>query len=412
VQPVAFFEISRQVRRRVDLANDLPTEHPGILDDVAALLAELPDPEHLCAEQRAGSMTAAMALRNQVDAYLTSLVDSADRHADSSVLHAGTTGTLVAVATGQNPQSGSALVNRAHALRDLPEVAQSFREGRITAAHVAAITADAHRIDDFSTIESGVVAVAEITEPAELRRILKILVEQCRPDGLDDDHKDQHDRRGISVSQTPNGMFHLEGYLDGVSGQQLRDTLTTFMDRADRADSRTPRQRRADALADLVAAAAANTNPLGVSGLSVLVDVDQLLEGRGARFEDGTPLGTGLFDLLTCSSALSVIFGHRRQTSFVPLALARTKRRATAGQWKALVARDRGCVRCGRAPRFCEAHHILHWKAGGSTDLPNLVLMCSRCHHDLHFGRYEVTLREGIPHITPTTPRGPPVRSG
>jgi 5-methylcytosine-specific restriction endonuclease McrA len=72
-----------------------------------------------------------------------------------------------------------------------------------------------------------------------------------------------------------------------------------------------------------------------------------------------------------------------------------------------LIARDRGCIRCGRSPRHCHAHHILHWKDGGRTDLSNLALLCSRCHHDLHMGRYTITMdTHTIPAITHT--RGPP----
>ncbi|MCU0278748.1 MAG: HNH endonuclease, partial [Candidatus Nanopelagicales bacterium] len=89
------------------------------------------------------------------------------------------------------------------------------------------------------------------------------------------------------------------------------------------------------------------------------------------------------------------------------LALGRGKRGASAAQWTALTARDRGCIRCGKAPRYCHAHHIHHWRHGGVTDLENLVLLCSRCHHDLHFGTYTITISHGIPEITPTT-RAPP----
>ena len=56
-----------------------------------------------------------------------------------------------------------------------------------------------------------------------------------------------------------------------------------------------------------------------------------------------------------------------------PLALGRRRRRASAAQWAALIARDRGCIRCGRSPRHCHAHHIIHWKDGGRTDLSNLA---------------------------------------
>jgi hypothetical protein len=115
-----------------------------------------------------------------------------------------------------------------------------------------------------------------------------------------------------------------------------------------------------------------------------------------------------MLDLITCTAIVSVILGTRRKNTFVPLALARGKRTANADQWRALTARDRGCIRCGRTPRFCQAHHIHHWRHGGTTDLSNLVLLCSRCHHDLHHGHYHVTMNQGVPTITPTATSAPP----
>jgi 5-methylcytosine-specific restriction endonuclease McrA len=74
---------------------------------------------------------------------------------------------------------------------------------------------------------------------------------------------------------------------------------------------------------------------------------------------------------------------------------------SSAAQWAALIARDRGCIRCGRSPRHCHAHHIIHWKDGGRTDLQNLALLCSRCHNDLHHGHYTITMNtHTIPVIT------------
>ncbi|MCB8997080.1 MAG: hypothetical protein H6528_07275, partial [Actinobacteria bacterium] len=68
---MAFFEVSRQVKRRLDLAADLPTDHPPVLGEIDALVDQLPDPEHLCAEERAGALAAVAKLRNRLDAYLT-----------------------------------------------------------------------------------------------------------------------------------------------------------------------------------------------------------------------------------------------------------------------------------------------------------------------------------------------------
>jgi hypothetical protein len=405
---MGFFEVSRQVRRRMELAAELPGEHPEVLDEIDALVDRIPDPQTLHAESRAGSIAALSRLRNRLDARIDELAGTADEHADSRVLGAGTTGMLVAVATGQNPQVGSATVARGNALQRLPAVAGSFRDGNISAGHVSVITAEAPRITGFADIEAAVVTVAERVEPGELRRWLTLLADQCRPEARDEQAEVLHAKRSVSLSETTNGMFRLDGYLDPVEGAKLRDALAGLMARTGRDDRRTPKQRRADALADLTTAGMANTNPLGVSQLSVLVDLEDL-SADGATLDDDSALGTRLLDLLTCTSIVSVILGTRRNDVFVPLALARGKRGASASQWRALVARDRGCIRCGRAPRFCQAHHVHHWRHGGTTDVSNMVLLCSRCHHDLHFGAYTITIDQGIPRITPTTTRAPPV---
>jgi len=139
-----------------------------------------------------------------------------------------------------------------------------------------------------------------------------------------------------------------------------------------------------------------------------LIDAEDLTEAQRAVLTDGSPITADTFDLLTCTMVCSIIFGTNTTGGFVPLAMGRTKRRATGSQWAALIARDRGCVRCGRTPRFCEAHHVLHWRHGGLTDVSNMVLLCSRCHHDLHHGRFTITMTpEGIPQIH--VGRGPPI---
>jgi len=402
------FEVSRQVARRVALAAELPREHPGVFDEIGGLVDALPDPQLLHAEQRAGTLSAAARLRDRLDAYLADVAAAADEQADARVLHAGSTGMLVAVATGANPQTGSAMVARGNALQHLPVVHAAFRAGAISGAHVGVITAESPRIPGFADLEAAVVTIAEQVEPAEVRRLLRLLADQARPQARDDQAQALHAKRSLSLSETPDGMFRLDGYLDPVAGANLRDALAPLMARTGRDDPRTPKQRRADALGDLVAAGAANRNPLGVSQLSVLVDLEDLSAGDSGQLDDESVLGTRMFDLLTCTAIVAVILGTRRKNVFVPLALARGKRGASTSQWRALIARDRGCIRCGRAPRYCQAHHIHHWAHGGKTDLANLVLLCQTCHHDLHFGQYTITMNHGIPHITPVTSRAPP----
>jgi HNH endonuclease len=44
---------------------------------------------------------------------------------------------------------------------------------------------------------------------------------------------------------------------------------------------------------------------------------------------------------------------------------------------------------CG-ARRFTQAHHIVWWEQGGSTDLENLLLVCTFHHHLVHEFRWAV----------------------
>ena len=407
---MAVLEVSRPARRRAAIRESLPTDHPAVLDDIATLVDSLPDPLDLGEDDLVGSLQVTARLRNRLDAYLTALAGTADAQHVSTSLRAGTTGVMIAAATGTNPAVGSAIVGTARALRTLPHVTDAFAAGTINSLHVHALREAAGRITDFAALEHALVHVAESVEPAELRRLLNVLVIQDHPESPDTDHQCQRDKRGLSLSETANGMFRLDGWLDGLEGRRLRDALAAFTDRRSSGDTRTATQARADALADIITAANANTRPLGVSGLSVLVDIEDLPDGVGATLDDGQLLGPATFDLLSCATACAVIFGVKRDDTFVPLALGRSLRRASRWQWAALIARDRGCIRCGRSPRYCEAHHIVHWKDGGLTDLSNLVLMCSRCHHDLHNGHYTVTITShGVPTITST--RGPPRRA-
>ena len=183
---MGFFEVSKPARRRRDLAAELPTEHPAVLDEIDALIDQIPDPDLLHAETRAGSLAKLSRLRNRIDSVICELAASADEHADSRVLDAGTTGTLVAAATVANPQAGSATVARGNALQHLPAVRAGFAAGTISSAHVAVIVAEAPRIVRWAGIEAAVVTLAEQVEPAELARVLKLLADQDQPEALDD----------------------------------------------------------------------------------------------------------------------------------------------------------------------------------------------------------------------------------
>src|SRR5690606_16588442 len=145
----------------------------------------------------------------------------------------------------------------------------------------------------------------------------------------------------------------------------------------------TPEQRRADALGLLAERAlaagfggAGDADPAPVSGsraerYQVLLHVDHAtLAGGGepgrSELEDGTRVSAETARRLSCDAGLVEVRTDRegrvlevgRRTRTVPPALRR-----------ALEVRDRGCRFPGCGLRFTDAHHIVHWAAGGETSL-------------------------------------------
>ena len=70
----------------------------------------------------------------------------------------------------------------------------------------------------------------------------------------------------------------------------------------------------------------------------------------------------------------------------IPLDLGRHQRLFSTGQVKAARATRAVCQAegCTIPSRWCEAHHLDPWAAGGRTDIANLALLCSHHHHRIH----------------------------
>ena len=83
------------------------------------------------------------------------------------------------------------------------------------------------------------------------------------------------------------------------------------------------------------------------------------------------------------------------------LYVGRSQRVVTPRLRRALEARDRHCTGpgCRVDVSRTQAHHVVHWEDGAPTDLDNLALVCSRCHHLAHEGGWTITRTPGThPH--------------
>jgi hypothetical protein len=74
-----------------------------------------------------------------------------------------------------------------------------------------------------------------------------------------------------------------------------------------------------------------------------------------------------------------------------PLFLGRATRVLSVRQRKAVMLRDQGCRFPGcDHTRFVELHHAKHWARGGTTDITNIVALCSSHHRAHHRGEFEI----------------------
>jgi HNH endonuclease len=94
---------------------------------------------------------------------------------------------------------------------------------------------------------------------------------------------------------------------------------------------------------------------------------------------------------LTCDATVSRVL---TMGGSEPLDVGRRTPVVPAPMRRAVIVRDRHYrfPGCDRPPPWCDAHHVRHWADGGSTALPNLVLLCRR-HHRLVHDRGGITLR-------------------
>ena len=334
-------------------------------------------------------------------------------------------------------------VKTAAQLEWAPNVAEKLADGAIT-PEAAGLILDAAA--EGPVDQRQMLAAAEEEPDDRFRRTLKEHVnERTSEQELNERRARQRSRRRASITEQPDGMFHLFAQFDPLVGNQVRAALVAKADALFRSEDpkqrSTPPQRFADALAGLVCSSA-GTEARGGAGadgdadtgrgnsgacsgagcgggvpqgfeLIVLADYDLVHERIcNARLTDGTRLTETETLAIACDAKiLPGIFNKHTGT----IILGRSQRKIPKRLRKRLVARDRGCIGCGAHEQICEVHHIVPWTHGGETTYENTCLLCWRCHHvRVHEHGEEITrhpdgtLTLAPPDTPPPGPAGPP----
>ena len=273
---------------------------------------------------------------------------------------------------------------------DLGDTVEALRAGEVNMGHARVIAREApkkHRRseEDFLDLSRAYPADIVAKHPFAYQSnemYADLAAEQAAKsrEPADAEYALQRAERKTTLNYGADGMWHLRGRFDFLTGRRINQALTAAVRsrrQHDGSADHTPAQHAADALADILC----GDTPAPDTQLLILADYDHTADTLGnPRLDDGTPLSA---ELLAQEALDAEVYCGVFNADWTNLALGRT-RNANDAQRLILAARDRGCVHCNTHTEHTHAHHSVPHAAGGLTEITNLQLLCAPCHTHHH----------------------------
>jgi hypothetical protein len=266
----------------------------------------------------------------------------------------------------------------AHALEQLPKIADAFASGRLSVDKVVELC----RFASPET-QGKVLAWADGVSCAAIRRKGDLAASSSIEETVDAERS-----RFVSWWWSDDGRrFGLSAELPAASGGVVARALQRLSERVPlmpgEADASYADARRADALVALCSARLGSDPDADRATVVVHAPLASLVAGRGgSQLEDGGVIHPETARRLACTARVQTVI---EDEAGQPLALGRISREPSAAMMRQLRYRDGECrfPGCG-ARQFTQAHHIVWWTRGGTTNPSNLVLVCTFHHKLVH----------------------------
>ncbi len=396
----------------------------GFVERVGAMAAELRATDPAGWDRRAlvdglGALGVLHGALSAVESALSAAVDAlADQGADAAA--------VLRSVNHCSDREARRRQRRSAVLSDMPRVAAALADGELSVEGADHLVRAAERIDPALVDADDRLVAAVCSQPADRSRTTVDAWIHRHQSPRDADERLAVQRRNRSGSwwrDGRDGMRHYHFSLDPCTAAAVTQRFEAEYDRLWRSDGgrdgtpdeiRSPEQRRADVFTRLlgVAAPGPDTDPplpeatkVGVQ-LVVAVDVGVLTgddpDGRCEIVDTGPVPPSVLSELVPDATVRAALFDGPGR----PLWLGRSRRLASLDQRLLLALRDRGCVGCAAPFGRTEAHHVVPFADGGTTDLDRLVSLCARCHGAVHSGHLE--LRRGADGTWETVPADRP----
>jgi len=312
---------------------------------------------------------------------------------------------------GLTSREAREVVSRGLVTEAAPEMGAVLASGNTTAAHVDALgrglkIAGAEREAFMAHLPELVEASTTMTASEFGHLVTETAKSVVTDDGLSTFERQKRETF-FKMRNEADGCLSVSGKFDPISASILKSKIGRFVEAMFHSgDKEVPVEvmpwiepndhRQAQALFALVNGASDTASDLPVRAeIVVHIDLETLKSGLHAGGTCRTALGADLpvetVRRLACEAEILPVVLDGRS---VPIDVGRSKRLATVHQRRALEAIYPTCAipDCEVIFDHCNVHHIDYWENGGSTDLNNMVPLCSRHHHAAHEGGWKIKL--------------------
>jgi hypothetical protein len=273
-------------------------------------------------------------------------------------------------------------VRVAHALQDLPRIAEAYRGGRLSWDQLRPLS----RIATPETDETWARKAPSLSPGAlwrEARRHERIRVREA-------EHIRRHRYLWLNWDHH-RPVLWVEGMLPAEEGAAVEKALTKRAeDVSGDPEALDPAGARlADAFLDLATGGPERATVVVHAGAEILLREEPEEGPWLAETEGGQRLPSESIRRLACDGKIEWLVEHDGR----PVGIGRRGRQVPGTVHRVLRNRDGGRCRfpgCERK-RWLHAHHLVHWAEGGATDLDNLVLLCPAHHRLIHEGGWRTT---------------------
>jgi hypothetical protein len=312
---------------------------------------------------------------------------------------------------GLTSREAREVVSRGLVTEVAPEMGAVLAAGDTTAAHVDALgrglkIAGAER-DAFMAHLPELVEASTTMTASQFDQLVKETAKSVVTDDGLSTFERQKRETFFKMRTEADGCLSVSGKFDPISASILKSKIGRLVETMFHSgDKEVPVEvmpwiepndhRQAQALIALVNGASESVSDVPVRAeIVVHVDLETLQRGLQTGGTCRTALGADLpvetARRLACDAEILPVVLDGRS---VPIDVGRSKRLATVHQRRALEAIYPTCAipDCEVIFDHCNVHHIEYWENGGSTDLNNMVPLCSRHHHAAHEGGWKLKL--------------------